>query len=181
MDDGTEWLKSRDVSVGQTWTGSGNAGTNLVTVAFQLTHAAGSDLATSADYAIAADFCNFDQNNSSLVHNCIYRIQAEETGDNTGVFEGTVEYINLNNSTANGAVGGEHDGNDHEVESLLADMGQDVHALVVLSDSVDGSDAIRVIYNDTDALQGSTEIGAQLDTNTYTGTVDLDADDIRSR
>ena len=52
------------------------------------------------DYAIAADFCNFDQDNGSNVHNCIYRIEAEETGDNTGVFEGTVDYVMLNNSTA---------------------------------------------------------------------------------
>ena len=52
--------------------------------------------------AISADFCNFDQANGSLTHNCIYRLEAVETGDNTGVFEGTVEYINLNNSTANG-------------------------------------------------------------------------------
>jgi len=176
LDDGTHWLKSRDVSVTQTWTGTGNAGTNLVTVAFKLGHAAGKDLATSADYAIAADFCNFDQNNGSLVHNCIYRIEAEETGDNTGIFQGTVEYINLNNSTDNGSISGEHDGNDQEVDSLLTDMGQDGHALVVLMDSVDGTDAVRVIYNDTDALQESTEIGAQLDSNTYTGTVDLDAD-----
>ena len=55
-------------------------------------------------------------------------------------------------------------------------MGEGGHALVLLNDSVDGSDAVRVIYNDTDALQESTEIGAQLDTQTYTGTVDLDAD-----
>ena len=45
------------------------------------------------DYAIAADFCNFDQNNGSLVHNCIYRIlAATETGEDTGIFEGTVAY-----------------------------------------------------------------------------------------
>ena len=56
-------------------------------------------LSYNADYAIAADFCNFDQNNGSLVHNCIYRLEAEETGANTGIFEGTVEYINMVNST----------------------------------------------------------------------------------
>ena len=111
-------------------------------------------MAATADYAISADFCNFDQNNASgTVHNCIYRIEAEETGDNTGIFEGTVEYITMNNSTTGGDISGEHDGNDHEVENLLSDMGEDGHALVVLQDSVDGVDAIRVIYNDTDALQ----------------------------
>ena len=42
-----------------------------------MTHAVGSYLNTPADYAIAADFCNFDQDNGSNVHNCIYRIEAE--------------------------------------------------------------------------------------------------------
>ena len=179
LDDGTDWLKSQDISDHQSWnTGADdNAGTTFVTVAFEITHAAGKDLAATADYAISADFCNFDQNNATgLVHNCTYRIEAEETGDNTGVFEGTVEYITLNNSTTGGSISGEHNGNDHEVESLLTDMGEDGHALVVVQDSVDGVDAIRVIYNDTDALQASTEIGAQLDTMTHTGTADLDAD-----
>jgi hypothetical protein len=177
LDDSAQWLKSRDISVGQSWSGSSAAKTNLVSVGFKLTHAAGSDLATNADYAISADFCNFDQNNASLVHNCIYRIEAEETGDNTGIFEGSVEYVTLNNSTTGGAISGEHDGNDHEVENLLTDMGNDGDTIVVVMDAADGSDAIRVIYNDTDALQASTEIGAQLDTMTHTGTADLDADE----
>ena len=176
LTDGSQILTSRDISATPTWSSGADSGSNLVTIAFKMTHAAGKDLATNSDFAISADFCNFDQNNASYVHNCIYRIEAEETGDNTGVFEGTVEYINLVNSTANGSISGEHDGNDHEVESLLSDMGEGGHALVVLNDAVDGSDAVRVIYNDTDALQESTEIGAQLDTQTYTGTVDLDAD-----
>jgi len=112
-------LPNSDVSDTQTWTGTGKAGTSNVSVAFKVTHAAGSDLASTADYAISADFCNFDQNNGSLTHNCIYRLEAVETGDNTGIFEGTVEYLNLNNSTANGTISGEHDGGDQEVEGLL--------------------------------------------------------------
>ena len=35
------------------------------------------------------------KHNGSLTHNCIYRLEAVETGDNTGIFEGTVEYLNL--------------------------------------------------------------------------------------
>ena len=175
LDDGTEFLRDGSVTAAQTWSGTSNAGTNFVGVHFGLTHAAGADMTTTADYAIAADFCNFDQNNSSLVHNCIYRIQAEETGDNTGVFEGTVEYINMVNATSNDT-GGVHAGNDYDVDSMLTDMGSDGHAIVVLSDSVSGTDAVRVIYNDTDALQVAEEIGAQLSTSTYAGTVDLDLD-----
>ena len=151
------------------------AGTTHVSIAFKVTHAAGDAMAAVQDFAIAADFCNFDQNNGSLVHNCIYRVAAEETGPNTGVFAGDVSYITLNNSTSMTA-GGAHAGNDAEVEDLLTDMsGSSV--LVVLNDSVSGSDAIRVAYNDTDALGGATKRGAQLDTVTHTGTATLDADD----
>ena len=177
LDDGSQWLTSSDIHAAQTWSGDTHAGTNFVVVAFEITHAAGDEMNDQADFAISADFCNFDQNNATgLAHNCIYRIEAEETGDDTGIFEGTVEYVTMNNSTTGGAISGEHDGNDHEIENLLTDMGDDGHAIVILQDSVDGSDAIRVIYNDTDALQASTEIGAQADTVTHTGTVDLDQD-----
>jgi len=182
LDDGAQWLRNSDITATQTWTGDTHAGENFVTIAFEITHAAGEEYNDQFDFAISADFCNFDQNNGTgLAHNCIYRVEAEETSDNSGVFEGTVEYVTLNNSSAGGVAAGlsksgGHDGNDHQVESLLTDMGDDGHALVVVQDSVDGMDAVRVIYNDTDALQASTEIGAQLDTITHTGTVDLDSD-----
>ena len=47
---------------------------------------------------------------------------------------------------------------------------------VVLMDAVSGSDSVRVVYNDTDAFQVATKIGAQLETSVHTATVDLDAD-----
>ena len=44
-------------------------------------------------------------------------------------------------------------------------------------DSVSGSDAVRVAYNDTDAMgtSGGTKVLAQLDTVTHTGTAELDS------
>ena len=47
---------------------------------------------------------------------------------------------------------------------------------VVLMDSVSGSDSVRVVYNDTDAFQVATKIGAQLETSTHTADISLDAD-----
>jgi len=164
---------NKDVTVAQPFSSVGVASTSLVSVAFKITHAAGNDMASDADYAISADFCNFDQANGSLTHNCIYRLEAVETGDNTGVFEGSVEYINLNNSTANGSISGEHDGGDQEVEGLLGYIRGDALS-VVLMDSVSGSDSVRVVYNDTDAFQVATKIGAQLETSTHTGDISLD-------
>ena len=48
---------------------------------------------------------------------------------------------------------------------------------VVLMSSVSGGDAVRVVYNDTDASQSGNKLGAQLDTITHTGTAGLDAED----
>ena len=174
IDDNAQFIRSSDVSGTQTLTGVGKAGSSFISLAFKVHHAAGDDMASTADYAISADFCNFDQNNGSLTHNCIYRLEAVETGDNTGVFEGSVEYLNLNNSTANGAISGEHDGGDQEVEGLLGYIRGDA-LTVVLMDSVSGSDSVRVVYNDTDAFQVATKIGAQLETSTHTGDISLDA------
>ena len=170
-------LISTDITTSSDWNSADTPVTknSLITVAFQLTHAVGSDMSASADYAIYADFCNFDQNNGSLVHNCMYRLEAVETGDNTGIFEGTVEYINLTNSTTGGSVSGEHAGNDHNVEGLLGYVKGDALS-VVLMDSTSGTDAVRVVYNDTDAFQVATKIGAQLNTSTHTADISLDTD-----
>ena len=182
LDDGTQYISDANVHATDTFSSgaggatqaSGEAGTVFVGVAFLLGHAAGSNLALDADYAIAADFCNFDQNNGSLVHNCIYRLEAVETGANTGIFEGTVEYINLVNSTSS-STKGTHAGNGDEVAGLLGYVNGDA-LTVVLNDAVSGSDSVRVVYNDTDSFQVATKIGAQLETSVHTGTVDLDAD-----
>ena len=180
LDDASQWIRNVDVSGGKsTWgsAGGAEAGTVHVQLGFQFTHPAASDLSADADYAISADFCNFDQANGSLTHNCIYRLEAVETGDNTGVFEGTVEYLNLNNSTANGTLQGEHDGGDQEVEGLLGYIRGDA-LTVVLMDAVSGTDSVRVVYNDTDAFQtsGGTKIGAQLETSVHSGDISLDLD-----
>ena len=62
-----------------TWA-SGTQAQN-VSVAFKFTHAASAaETAThgqmniDSDFAIAADICNFAQNNATDNHNCIYRI-----------------------------------------------------------------------------------------------------------
>jgi hypothetical protein len=134
VDDGSQGITNADETAGHTFSSVGAAGTNFVGVAFKMTHAAAGDMSATADYAISADFCNFDQANGSLTHNCIYRLEAVETGDNTGVFEGTVEYINLNNSTG-AAAGGTHAGGDEAPEGLLGYIRGDALS-VVLMDSV---------------------------------------------
>jgi hypothetical protein len=170
---GSGYATIQNTNQGKSVTGSGLGNAKYVTVGFEITHAAGNDMASNADYAIYADFCNFDQNNGSLVHNCMYRLEAVETGADTGIFEGTVEYINMTNSTTAGTVSGEHDGNDFEVEGLLGYVKGDALS-VVLMDAVSGSDSLRVVYNDTDAFQQGTKIGSQLETSTHTADISLD-------
>ena len=74
LDDGTYFVKSPDItaSSGFFFGSASNAGTNFVNVNFRILHEVGDILMKTEDYAIAADFCNFDQNNGSLTHNCIY-------------------------------------------------------------------------------------------------------------
>ena len=60
------------------------------------------------------------------------------------------------------------------LRGLLGYVQGDALAVVVM-DAVSGSDSIRVVYNDTDAFQVGTKIGAQLETVTHTGIVELDA------
>lgn len=176
LDDNTYYISDSEVHAATKFGSAapGVANTGFVGIAFLLGHASGNNFALDADYAIAADFCNFDQNNGSLVHNCIYRLEAEETGANTGIFEGTVEYINMVNSTGS-STQGSHAGNGDALGSALGYVNGDA-LTVVLQDAVSGSDSVRVVYNDTDSFQVATKIGAQLETSVHTGTVDLDAD-----
>ena len=169
-------------AVSENSVGDVGPGPQRTTVAFKITHAGAvtggtefGGLNDSFDIAIAADICNFDQDNATDTHNCIYRLEAEETGDDTGVFEGFVEYVMLNNSTNfHGHSGaGVHPGNDLTADQLIGHNSDEI--TVVLMDSGSGTDSIRISYNDTDALQASEELEPQLDTSTHTGTVDLDA------
>jgi hypothetical protein len=186
LDDGSQWIRNIDETKTQTFnspqhSGDTNSDPNSgwgsnVSVAFKISHATADHFDVSETFAIAVDFCNFDQNNGSNVHNCIYRIAAEETGEDTGVFEGSVEYVMLTNSSTLDTDNGEHDGNDWVVSGFLDGNVNTDEITVVVMDAVDGTDSIRAIYNDTDALQLAEEVGAQLDTVTHTATIDLDAD-----
>jgi len=128
-------------------------------VALVFTITMDSTTGTAGDYVIAADLNNYDQ---GVASNSISRIEAVETGVDTGVFEGTVTYGLLN--TVAGETGAA-DFTDPEDEDVI----------VMLDTYYTGSDAIRVNFGDTDVL-GETNItvGAQLDANTHSGVVSWD-------
>src|SRR3990172_7802298 len=58
----------------------------------------GGGIVVAGNYTVAVDFFNFGQDGdgnlvSERFNNAIYRLELEETGDNTGQFAGSVEYI----------------------------------------------------------------------------------------
>ena len=93
----------------------------------------------------------------------VYHIEVEETDDNTGIFEGGVEFIMLNQLNVDDDLSGSITGTSDSVTMVLG------------QDRLD-TDAPRVKYNDTDADGVYTGVADQLDAPTHSGTIDLDMD-----
>ena len=93
----------------------------------------------------------------------VYHIEVEETDNNTGVFEGSVEYIMLNQLIV-----------DDDNSGSITGTGSGV--IMILGQDRTGTDAPRVKYNDTDGDGVYTPIADQLDAATHSGTLDLDSD-----
>jgi hypothetical protein len=108
----------------------------------------------------AVDFMSFGDS----VNNAIYRIELEETGDNTGAFEGSAEYVMLNQINYNLAA------TYNGVNAIQDDVDMIVHL-----DMTD-EDSIRVNYLDLGADGVSTQIADQQAAPTHSGSADLDLD-----
>jgi hypothetical protein len=112
-------------------------------------------------YGLSVDIMHFDQDDTSVAHDAVYRIEAVETGDDTGVFEGTVAYANMGGSTS-----------DTAMDSTIVQNNQNV--VLGIHSAVSGTSAPRVQYNDTNSAGTFSTIGTQLDTNNYTGIIEWD-------
>jgi hypothetical protein len=124
----------------------------------------GSVAGTSISGAYAIDFMTF----ADSVNHSIYRMELEETGDNTSTFEGTVEYVmsnqvNMNNSANIATTVGTLDFFDDNI-------------IMLLTSSASDEDAPRVNYLDLGADGVSTQIAIQQDAPTHSGVADLDLD-----
>jgi hypothetical protein len=97
------------------------------------------------------------------VNHAIYRIELEETGDNTAEFSGSAEYVMLNQ--LNNVAG----------TFAAANPTQDDVDMIVHLDMTD-EDSIRVNYLDLGADGVSTQIADQEAAPTHSGTADLDMD-----
>ena len=94
--------------------------------------------------------------------NAIYRMLLEETGDNTAMYTGSIEYTALNQ--LNVGKSATYDG--------LATIDDEI-TIIVPTDLTD-EDAVRVDYLDTDGEGIETQIGDQVDAPTHSGIVSFD-------
>ena len=92
----------------------------------------------------------------------IYRMLLEETGDNTAMYTGSIEYTALNQLNV---------GNNATYIGLATI--DDEITIIVPTDLTD-EDAVRVDYLDTDGEGIATQIGDQVDAPTHSGIVSFD-------
>jgi hypothetical protein len=120
-----------------------------------------------ANMPIVADFFSFGYFNDGLkksdrVNNMIVRIEAEETGDNTSVFEGTLEYIMLNQLNILDAA-------TYEGLTTIAD-----DPTFIVHQDLDDEESPRVNYNDLGADGVVTQVADQQAAPTHSGVVSFD-------
>jgi hypothetical protein len=119
------------------------------------------------NYGIVADFFSFGYFNDGLtkpdrVNNMIVRIEAEETGDNTSVFDGSLEFVTLNQLNIL----------DASTYAGLTTVADDPSFIV--HQDLDDEEAPRVNYNDLGADGVVTQVADQEDAPTHSGVVSFD-------
>ena len=117
-------------------------------------------LTTSMTPTFVVDFMAFGKDD----HHGIYRIEVEETDDNSGVFTGSAEFILLNQLSI------QPEGNSLGVDAISDGV------TMIISADMTGTDAPRVKYNDTDGDGIFTGIADQVDAPTHSGVVTFDSE-----
>ncbi|MFM8658417.1 MAG: hypothetical protein ACKOCQ_00540, partial [Candidatus Nitrosotenuis sp.] len=113
---------------------------------------------------IVVDLFSFGYKNdgvvkSDRVNNAIYRIEAEESGDNTSIFEGTLEYIMLNQLNI-------LDSSTYTGLDTISDS-----PVFVVHQDLDDEESPRVNYNDLGADGSTTQVSDQQAAPTHSGVV----------
>ena len=98
-----------------------------------------------------------------VINNAVYRIELEETGANTGVFDGTIEHVVFDGRNAA----------DPALAASLVAYGDDVR----IAASGGGNGAVTVSYMDVGAAGGAGRpVAAGIDARAHAGSVYFDAD-----
>jgi hypothetical protein len=126
---------------------------------------------SAGNYTIVLDLFRFGTSNdgdgptgTDRFNDAVYRLELEESGDNTGTFEGSVEYIMLNQINVN-ATG---------TYTAIAPISNDV--TIVVQEDLTDEDAVRVDYNDIGGDGTILPIADQQTAPTHSGVVSLDFD-----
>ena len=98
-----------------------------------------------------------------IVNNAVYRLELEETGAATGVFEGTVEYVVMDGRS----------GADPALAASLVAYGDDVR--IAAGGDMTGDDAVTVSYRDVGGAGADAQVAADADAPSNAGSVHLGA------
>ena len=132
----------------------------------------GESLKSNMTYPVVVDFFSFGQMGDGIapgdrINNAIYRLELEESGDNTGVFEGTMEYTMLNQLNVR----------DRDTYRGIDPISDGI-VMIVHNDLTD-EDSIRINYLDLGADGVSTQVADQIEAPTTSGTVSFDANNYK--
>ncbi|MDH3611090.1 MAG: hypothetical protein OEM79_04935 [Nitrosopumilus sp.] len=127
------------------------------------------DFNTSTDHAIAFDFFSYGFTDDGVqvgerVANQIIRAELEETGDNTSTFEGTLEYVMVNQL------------NILDAGTFTSRFTIDNFPTMVVIEDLTDEDSVRITYLDLGQDGVSTQISDQLEAPSHSGVVSFDAD-----
>jgi hypothetical protein len=150
-----------------TTTGALSTDTNRLGLLFNFTLKRDLGGDAQVNYGIVADFFSFGYLNDGLtkpdrINNMIVRIEAEETGDNTSVFDGSLEFVTLNQLNIL----------DASTYAGLTTVADDPSFIV--HQDLDDEEAPRVNYNDLGADGVVTQVADQEDAPTHSGVVSFD-------
>ena len=101
------------------------------------------------------------------INNAIYRLELEETDDNTGIFEGTIQYRMLNQLNVD----------QQGTYTDLATIDSDID--IIVHEDLTDEDSPRVNYLDLGADGVSTQIADQLEAPSHSGVVSFDNDNYK--
>jgi hypothetical protein len=127
------------------------------------------EIKLSPTAAVVTDFFSFGFTNdgvrgSERIANQVIRIEAEETGDNTSTFEGSLEYVMVNQLNIN----------EKDTYTGITPI-SDAASFVVIEDLTD-EDAPRVTYDDRGTDGVITPVSDQQNAPSHSGVVSFDQD-----
>ena len=121
-------------------------------------------------YAVfAADFFRFGITGDGVAqtdryNDVMYRLELHETGDNTGDFHGTMEYVMMNQILIN---------DTSSILDRIETIDEDV--VILIHDDQTDEDSVRVNYDDLGRDGVFTNVGDQIEAPTHSGVVSFDS------